>query len=114
MKLLTLATVSINLISFLMGTPTHVPTEIDATHAIYANTMLVEYTEIYDMGTETIEDDDGLVALVDCNGEGWEWYEYPEDYYPGDYVSVLMDDNGTPNYIYDDIIISIRATGFAR
>lgn len=108
------ALVTINLISFLMGTPTHVPYELSKDHAIYATTMYVEYTEVYDMGTKTIEDDEGLIALTDGNGNGWEYEQYPEDYYPGDYVSVLMDDNGTPNTIYDDIIIELRGTGFVR
>lgn len=106
--------VTINLISFLMGAPTHVPYEIPTDHGIYATTMLVTNTEVYDMGTKTIEDDGGLIELVDGAGNGWDYEEYPEDYYTGDYVSVLMDDNGTPEYIYDDIIIELRATGFAE
>lgn len=105
---------TINLITFAMGAPTHAPYELCDNHGIYATTMLVANTEVYDMGTSTIEDDEGLIELVDSNGEGWNYEQYPEDYYPGDYVSALMDDNGTPNYIYDDIIIELRATGFYR
>ena len=102
----------INLITFFMGNVVYTPIEVAPDHGIYATTMYIAETEVYDMGTETIEDDEGLITLVDGADHAWEWY--PEDYYIGDYVSTLMDDNGTPNYIYDDIILEIRATGFYR
>ena len=114
MRILALTTVTVNLITFLMGAPVHTPMEIESTHAIYAKTFMVEYTEVYDQGTETVEDDEGLIILVDANGNEWSYEEYPEDYYVGDYVAVLMDDNGTPGTIYDDKIIDVRASGFYK
>ena len=107
MKILSLVT--INLITFLMGGAVHTPIEIAPTHGIYAQTMRV--SEIT-MGTESIKDDNGTITLIDGNGNNWVDERYPEDYYVGDYVAVLLDDNGTPNYIYDDIILDLRATGF--
>ena len=108
------ALVTINLISFLFGNPIHVPTEISTEHGIYATTMYIYDLEVYDMDTTTMDDDSGLITLVDGNENLWEYEEYPEDYYVGDYVAVMLDDNGTPETIYDDIIIDIRATGFCR
>lgn len=110
MKLLTI----INLITFFMGNAIHTPIEIDPSHGIYAQTMYISNTTVDTKGTETIEDDGGTIELTDGNGNLWAVEQYPEDYYVGDYVAVLFDDNGTPNSIYDDIILEIRATGFCR
>lgn len=35
-----------------------------------------------------------------------------EDYLPGDLVALIMDDNGTPDDITDDAIISARYAGY--
>ena len=37
-----------------------------------------------------------------------------EDYETGDLVALIMDDNGTPNDITDDIIITARYSGFTK
>lgn len=108
------ALVTINLISFLCGNPIHIPTEISTEHAIYPQTMIIYDLEVDDKGTETVEDDDGVITLIDGVGFLWKVNEYPEDYNVGDYVAVIMDDNGTPESIYDDIILDMRATGFYR
>lgn len=100
------ALITISLMSHFIGKT------IPEDHAIYPATMLVVETSIDDKGTETIKDDSGKIILVDSNGLEWIYEEYPEDYFPGDYVSLIMDDNGTPNYIYDDTILDMRATGF--
>ena len=85
---------------------------IKPTHNIYPTTMIVYATEVDTKGTETIEDDDGVITLLDGADLFWKVDQYPEDYLVNDYVAVIMDDNGTPNYIYDDIILDMRATGF--
>ena len=109
-----MALATINLTTFLYGVPTHTPTEIASTHAIYPQTMIIYDLEVDNKGTETIEDDDGVITLIDGVGFLWKVNEYPEDYNVGDYVAVIMDDNGTPESIYDDIIIDMRASGFYR
>lgn len=104
----------LSLLSLNIVTLAITPTEIDPSHGIYAQTMIVCDTYVDTKGTETIEDDGGEIHLTDGNGNLWVYEEYPEDYYVGDYVAVLFEDNGTPNYIYDDIILDLRATGFAQ
>lgn len=106
------ALVTINLISFLMGNCVYTPIEVPNNHGIYPMTMIVVETSIDDKGTESIEDDGGEIILVDSNGSEWVYEEYPEDYMPGDFVSLIMDDNGTPNYIYDDVILDMRYSGY--
>lgn len=108
------ALTTINLISFFMGSIMHTPTEIAPDHGIYPQTMVVYDLEVDDKGTETVEDDDGVITLLDGVNHLWKVNEYPEDYWVGDYVAVIMDDNGTPNYIWDDVIIDMRATGFVQ
>jgi hypothetical protein len=51
-----------------------------------------------------------VVVCVDSAGNGWEFYGV-EDWQVGDFVSLLMDDNGTPETIYDDVITMTRYAG---
>ena len=111
MKLLAL---SFNLVTYFMGNAIYAPMEINPTHGIYAQTMYITETTVDTKGTTSIEDDGGTIVLTDGNGNNWVVEQYPEDYFVGDYVAVLFEDNGTPNSIYDDIILEIRATGFCR
>lgn len=98
-----IALATINLVTFLMGSAIHTPTEIAPTHGIYPQCMQV---------CEFIEETDEVIC-VDSNGNLWSYYGI-EDYFVGDLVAVIFDDNGTPESIYDDIVIDVRATGFAR
>lgn len=50
------------------------------------------------------------VTLQDCNGFLWSCGD-PEDLEQGDLCGVLMNDNGTPETIFDDMIVSIRYCG---
>lgn len=102
----------INLLTFFMGNVLHTPIEISSDHAIYPTTMVIVDTIVYDMGTNTVEDNEGEIIMIDAVGNEWIVDQYPEDYYVGDYIAVIMDDNGTPNSIYDDIIIDMRYSGF--
>ena len=52
-----------------------------------------------------------IVYVVDCNGEAWT-FEGCEDYELGDYVSMIMYDNGTQS-IYDDIIMKVQYSGYS-
>lgn len=102
----------INLITFFMGNAIYTPIYVPNNHGIYPMTMKVVDTVVDTKGTDSIEDDGGEIILEDSIGHEWIYEEYPEDYYPGDYVSLIMDDNGTPNYIYDDVIINMRCSGY--
>lgn len=61
--------------------------------------------EVYPLTVVIIElDREGdIVTCVDGADNFWEFYGV-EDWQTGDYVSLLMDDNGTPETIYDDVI----------
>lgn len=51
-----------------------------------------------------------IVILETSTGYLYQWTGC-EDYLAGDLVSVIMDRNGTPE-IFDDIIVSMRYSGF--
>ena len=104
----------LSLLILFIGTPFHKVVAIPDNHSIYATTMYISDTVIDTHGTDTVEDDDGIIYLVDGADNKWVVEEYPEDYFVGDYVSVLLDNNGTTNTIYDDKILQITATGFVR
>ena len=57
-----------------------------------------------------LDHDAGVVVCVDGAGNGWEFYGV-EDWQVGDFASLLMDDNGTPNTIYDDVITMTHYAG---
>lgn len=66
---------------------------------------LTNTNKTYPKTAQVIELDPMLdtVACIDGAGNKWEFYGV-EDWQIGDFVSLLMDDNGTPNTIYDDQI----------
>ena len=51
-----------------------------------------------------------IVTCVDGADNFWEFYGV-EDWQTGDFASLLMDDNGTPNIIYDDVITMAHYAG---
>ena len=53
-----------------------------------------------------INEDEGWMILRDY--AGLEWKADVEDFWYGEYVAMMMHDNGTPYWIYDDIILTIR------
>ena len=64
----------------------------------YPGTLIVrEVTEQYAL-TET--------------ATGFAWLIEPEDWEEGDLVSVIFDDNGTPDDIRDDEIVEARFSGY--
>ena len=50
---------------------------------------------------------------IDASGEMWQ-LEGIKDYDVNDYVALIMNDNGTPHYIYDDEIVDMRYCGYAE
>ena len=56
-----------------------------------------------------VDRDADLVTVVDGAGNAWQ-FEGVEDWEEDDFVSLLMDDNGT-EFIYDDVILAARYAG---
>ena len=52
-----------------------------------------------------------VVTVTDCVGYDWQFYGC-EDWEVGDMVSMIMGDNGMPNYIKDDIIVDYQYGGY--
>ena len=52
-----------------------------------------------------------IVQGKTCSGLIFSFYGV-EDYMLGDLVAVIMDDNGTPESVLDDIIIDVRYAGY--
>lgn len=51
------------------------------------------------------------VTVQDFNGNLWNFYGC-EDWAPNDICAMLMSNNGTPETIFDDIIITARYCGY--
>ena len=54
-----------------------------------------------------IEYDTGLEYIEDAAGQMWIYAEI-EDLSAGDHVAMLMFNNFTPRYIFDDVILDVR------
>ena len=67
---------------------------------------------IYPLTAQIVELDHNadVVVCVDGIGNCWEFYGV-EDWQVGDFASLLMDDNGTTETIYDDVITMICHAG---
>ena len=57
-----------------------------------------------------IDKETDTITIEDGNGNLWEFSE-AEDWMIGDTAAMVMNDNGTPDSIYDDTIDSIRYCG---
>lgn len=70
-------------------------------------------SKIYPATAEVVELDRAadLVTVETASGIAYGFYGC-EDYFPGDLVSMIMDDNGTPETILDDKIIDCRYSGY--
>ena len=56
---------------------------------------------------ESVDEKTDTFRIVDDAGDIWEMYGI-EDFQVGDNVAMIMDTNGTENWIYDDIVLSVR------
>ena len=67
---------------------------------------------IYPLTVQVVEldHDADVVVCVDETGNCWEFYGV-EDWQVGNFASLLMDDNGTTETIYDDVITMICHAG---
>ena len=55
---------------------------------------------------EAIDLNSDTVTFSDVNGQLWNWIGI-EDWIVDDMAAAIMDDNGTPSTIYDDIIVKL-------
>lgn len=70
-------------------------------------------TTLYPTAVRIVEiADNDLITGEDANGEQWQFYGSTDDYYAGDIIGLIMSDSGTPDNIYDDVVIADRYTGF--
>ncbi len=71
--------------------------------------------EIYptSMIVTEIDYENDLVTIVDFNGNAFQFFGC-EDWCENDICAVIMDDNGTPETIYDDIITQVRYCGYIQ
>lgn len=69
--------------------------------------------EIYPdaMVVDEIDKENDIVYIKTCAGNIYSFYGV-EDWMVGDIVAVIMSDNGTPETITDDIIITTRYAGY--
>lgn len=50
------------------------------------------------------------VTVADCNGTEWK-FSGCQDFEEGDLIALIMNDNGTQNYIWDDTVVTARYSG---
>ena len=60
----------------------------------------------------TVSESGQFIEFTDFNGNQWTLDGDPEDWACGDRIAVIMSDNGTPESIYDDEIMSVRYCGW--
>lgn len=50
------------------------------------------------------------VTVTDCNGTEWT-FTGCQDFEEGDLIALIMNDNGTPDNIWDDTVVTARYSG---
>ena len=53
------------------------------------------------------------ITFTDGVGRRWSWIDDSGDWFTGDFVATIMDDNGTPRNCYDDRVVDARYVGYA-
>ena len=81
----------------------YLDTKVFAQHEIYPTSMIVV----------EVDYENNLVTIVDFEGRMYQFYGC-EDWYKNDICAVIMDDNGTSETVYDDIIIQVRYCGYVQ
>ena len=51
-----------------------------------------------------------VVTVSDCNGTEWT-FNGCQDFDEGDLIALIMNDNGTPDNIWDDTVVTARYSG---
>ena len=81
----------------------------------YLDTKAFVPHEIYPTSMIVVEVDyeNDLVTIADFEGRAYQFYGC-EDWYENDICAVIMDDNGTSETVYDDIILQTRYCGYVE
>lgn len=97
--------VTIGVIAFMILSVTS-SLKVEAKSKTYSiDTLYAKTAIIYEL-----DRDNDIVYVSDSNGEAWSFMGC-EDYEIGDYVSMIMYTNNTKS-IYDDMIVSVRYSGY--
>ena len=75
--------------------------------AVFCSGKTVSRTYPLAARVEAMKQAEDTVLFVDGAGNGWV-ISGIDDWQLGDVAGLLMDDNGTPEYIMDDIVIDVR------
>ena len=51
------------------------------------------------------------VTAIDAGGRIWEWFDDDPYWTEGEFAALLMHENGTKQYVYDDIVLEARYCG---
>ena len=78
--------------------------------AIYFGFLSSKVNDLYPATGVITDISDDVVTYEDFNGFKWQFYG-AEDFSIGDVVSVMMNDNNTPE-IFDDEIVKVRYSGY--
>ena len=73
----------------------------DKPHEIYSNCGIVS----------NVDYENDLVSVEDFGGFVWQFFGC-EDWEEGDICAMTMDNNGTPNTIFDDIVVNTNYCGW--
>ena len=68
--------------------------------------------EMYPKSAIVTEVNGELVTITDFSGRMWQFYDDSEDWLEGDICAVIMDNNGTSETVYDDIIVMTQYCGW--
>lgn len=52
------------------------------------------------------------ITFTDGAGRSYSWIDDSGDWFIGDFVATIMDDNGTPETVYDDIVVDTKYAGY--
>ena len=52
------------------------------------------------------------ITFEDGVGRYYSWIDDSGDWFTGDFVATIMDDNGTPRNCYDDLVVDARYVGY--
>lgn len=54
------------------------------------------------------------ITFADGVCRSWSWIDDSGDWFPGDFVATIMDDNGTLETVYDDRVVDARYVGYVN
>ena len=77
---------------------------------LYISSQVYMSAHIYPETAVIIEINDETIIAYSANGNRFTIHASPEDWFPGDLVSLVMYDNNT-DIVYDDVILQIRYSG---